>query len=239
MTDQCFAITVGLKTPIIITARSFLGLDGVLGAMLFARTGDMDRANRDIPLARTGEIWHGSAGFLDSVLAQSLLPSFKRGISIAEEMWAPAYQTGTGRNRNTPIKKRVDIQRDRYATQMDQYPSVAASTLKWFGRGDLAAVRDLLSDLRYVGKKSRQGWGQVQRIDFDETDTDLSIAWEGPDGIAHPMRPVPVDLWQSMGHSADGLLQQDAAVAPPYFCYPPARCVVPSSRTEPWAGLFA
>lgn len=238
-TNIPFSVSVGLKTPIILSQSTYLTLDSVLAALIFAATGDLHAAHQDIPLQRTGQVWHGSAALIDSALHRTDLPAFKRGISPLEEMWAPAYQTGTGRNSATPVRKRVDTVREKYKTEMDQYSAIVASTLTWAGCGDVQTVRSVLAELRFVGKKSRQGWGQVDRIEIEEADEDLSLAYQGA-GAALPLRPVPVDLWESLGHSIAGLLQIDAQVCPPYF--DPAsrcRCVVPASRTAPWATPFA
>lgn len=239
MRDTPFVVSVGLKTPVILTPRSYLTLDAVLAALLFAETADIEAAHRDIPLQRTGPVWHGSAALVDSVLRRSDLAAFKRGISAQEEMWAPAYQTGTGRNRAVPVRKRIDTQREKYKTELDQYTAIVASTITWTGCGQIDAVQRLLGDLRHVGKKGRQGWGQVERIEVEQTDDDLSLVCRHGDAVL-PMRPIPVALWESLGHSSANLLQIDTQIAPPYFDQSSrTRCVVPSSRTAPWARQFA
>jgi CRISPR type IV-associated protein Csf3 len=238
-TNQPFYVNVGLQTPVVLGQRAYLTLDSVLAALIYADTGDVEAAHRDIPLARTDAVWHGSAAFFDSIMHRSTQPAFKRSIEPREEMWAPAYQTGTGRNSNKPRPQRVDTQRGKYKSDMDHYTGIAASTLRWFGCGDIAAVRDLLDGLRFVGKKSRHGWGQVARIDIDEATEDLSLL-HAQGAEAQPMRPIPVVLWEQMGQSSQGLLQRTAPVAPPYFDEASStRCVVPSSRTVPWARRLA
>ena len=236
---QPFSVTVSLRTPVILTQRAWLNLDSVLASLLFDRSHDLPQALRDIPLARTGPVWHGSAALLHPVQSTSSHPAFKRGISPKEEMWAPAYQTGTGRNSNKPVIRRVDTQRGEYKTEMDQYLGLVSERVTWLGCGQIDAVRDLLADLRYVGKKSRQGWGQVDRIDVEESDDDQSLVWRDAQGSPQPMRQVPVTVWQQLGHAADGLLQVNATICPPYFDESSlTRCVVPSSRIAPWAKRF-
>jgi len=233
-----FAVVASLKTPVILSRNTFLTFDALLAALIYRQTDSLDAAHTQIPLARTAGVWHGSAAFLDSVVRQTIGPAFKAGLTPREEMWAPAYQSGTGRNRDRVLIKRVDTARGPYQTRLDQYVGIAASTVTWFAHGDMQRVRELLGDLRSVGAKAAQGWGQVERLDIEEIDDDLSIAYVTPQG-ATPMRPIPVQTWVDMGRQLDDCLVIDTVATPPYLeASRRERCVVPPARTPPWARQF-
>jgi CRISPR type IV-associated protein Csf3 len=238
MTHTSFVVIAALKTPVILSRDTYLTFDALLSGLIYRETENLDIAHTQIPLARTACIWHGSAAFLDSVVRKTIGPAFKAGLTPKEEMWAPAYQTGTGRNRDRVVVKRVDTARGPYQTRLDQYTGIAASTITWFAHGDLQRVRELLSYLRSVGAKARQGWGHVERIDIEELDDDLSMAYVTPQG-ATPMRPIPVQTWIEMGHKPDDCLVIDSVATPPYLeASRRERCVVPPARTAPWARQF-
>ena len=233
-----FAVIASLKTPVILSRDTFLTFDALLAALIYRQTDSLEAAHTQIPLARTEGVWHGSAAFLDSVARKTIGPAFKAGITPREEMWAPAYQTGTGRNRNRILVKRVDTARGPYQTRLDQYVGIAASTVTWFAHGDVQRVRELLLDLSSVGAKTRQGWGRIERLDIEELDDDLSMAYVTPQG-ATPMRPIPVQAWVEMGHQLDDCLVIDTVATPPYLeASRRERCVVPPARTAPWARQF-
>lgn len=234
MSHKPFSVIAHLQTGLVLTPDAYLTLDAVLASMIFTATeGNIERAHAEIPLERTRSIWHGSAAFLDSAFRQSYSPAFKNGIAPREEMWCEAWR---GKNPKRQPKGRIDTQRGPYKGGMDQYVATECGTVTWFGHGDLDAVRDLLADLRFVGKKARQGWGQIDRIDIDEVDEDLSLSFTDDNGMRHPMRPVPVAEWGD----TTGRLVRSVVSAPPYFDKALAQpCVVPASRIAPWASQFS
>lgn len=238
MNAQPFCVTAGLQTPVILTTDAYLTLDSLLGAAVFARTGEAEAAVQEIPLAQTDGIFHGSAGFLDSVLLKAPGAGFKLGIQPTEEMWLPAYQTGTSEDKATGRKfrnnkrlvRRVDTVRGEYSTTLDAYSAFAAAQITWFGCGEMKAVRDLLGEITSVGKKSRQGWGAIVGFHLEEIDVDLSLSRQRR-GMDRPMRPIPAATWQAWGRDiTPALLTRECAVRPPYFCGPKIRCVVPATR---------
>ena len=232
-----FCVTADLQTPVILTANGYLTLDSMLGAAIFKRTGDVNAAVRDVPLAQSGGIWHGSAAFLDRVTALSE-PGFKRGIQPREEMWAPAYQTGRSTDKKTGLRtpngkrlvNRVDTVRDEYKSDLDVYRAIDATRVTWFGCGDPGAVEDLLTEIAFVGKKYCHGYGKIVRFTVEPVETDRSFV-RLRRGKLSPMRPIPADLWQSMGLDlSPDLLTRFCAATLPYFSAPSVRCVVPASR---------
>lgn len=58
-------------------------------------------------------------------------------------------------------------------------PALLATELRWFARGDPAAVSALLQRVTHVGKKHRLGMGRVLRWDVQTIGHDWSIARDG------------------------------------------------------------
>lgn len=234
MQPQSFAVQADLATPIILSPETYLTLDSLLAAMIFEETGEADAALRDIPLQKTAGIWHGSAAFLTSVVNPFRAP-FKRGVEPLEEMWIPAYQTGTGENSDKVIVKRIDKVRKKYQTLTGEYEAQAASGVLWFGCGDIVRVESIISGLSHVGKKARQGYGQISGVSVEEMDEDwsLSIPFKGR---TYPMRPIPLPVWETHLHHPlhDELLLVRATSRPPYFCGQKDRCAVPHSHLQFW-----
>lgn len=225
--DQPFFLAAHLNAPVILQPTSFLTLDSLLGYALFAQNADARIA--DLPLARRHGVWAGSAAFVDSLSSPVPAP-FKRSIEM-RQLQREEFSFPAGRKR--PY---IDQARGPYRTTMDNYVAYDSPRLIWHGRGDPDACLALLRDMvPAVGKKSRQGFGQVDRWDahpVDEED-DFSMAAQHL-GLYHPTRPIPLAAWSAMGHSTSGVLVGSCAIDLPHWSSPPQTCAVPSSRLRFW-----
>lgn len=65
---------------------------------------------------------------------------------------------------------------------------IGAKSITYYVCGDETVIRRLLSKLRFLGKKSSLGWGEIERIELAQTYEDFSIQRSGK-----LMRNVPVD----------------------------------------------
>jgi CRISPR type IV-associated protein Csf3 len=242
-----FSVQVTLRTPVVLHPDSYLTLDSVLAAMIYQRTENIGRAHADIPLDRLPSgTWHGSAAFLESAIRQRPA-EFKNSIELREQARenfitpekklkgrvTPCIDLGRSRW-DTAARKSGRPNKTHYKATMDTYIAFDAEALYWYGRGDIEAVRDLLSDLHHIGKKRRQGYGQIASIDVIAEDIDASLHFEHR-GQVHSMRPIPVDAWtQDLDLPIRSMPIAMAAAVPPYFTAPLIPCVVPSSRERPW-----
>lgn len=242
-----FSVQVMLRSPIVLHPDSYLTLDSVLAAMIYQRTESLERGHADIPLDRLPSgTWHGSAAFLESAIRQQPA-EFKNSIELREqarENFVPPEKTVKGR-----VTPYIDLKRGRwnaaarksgrpnkthYMATMDTYIAFDTETLYWYGRGDIDAIRDLLSDLHHIGKKRHQGYGQIASIDVTPEDIDASLHFEHG-GQIHSMRPIPVEIWtRDLGLTLESMPIAMAAAIPPYFTAPRIPCVVPPSRERPW-----
>jgi CRISPR type IV-associated protein Csf3 len=243
MKQTPFSVTMTLKTPIILTAGSWLTLDALLGSQIYARTQCLERAHSEIPLARTvgqddsdlpTQVWHGSAAFLGQVNYLGTT-SFKRSVEMRTLFAAPFVVMGGGRNADKPAKnQQIDQVRGPHAAMVSHYQTFTTDDAQWFGCGDIDAVRDLLDDVKFIGKKHHQGYGEVASCAVAEIEQDWSIARRHRDKL-RVMRPVPVDLWVSTqkNHPSDPRVAL-AASEPPYFEATQRRCMVPHTRMAFW-----
>jgi hypothetical protein len=244
MDHQNFAVSAALDTPLILNPRAFLTLDALIGALIFERTQDAALAMRAVPLAETNGIRHGSAAFLkgDVRSAPRGTAVFRSGLApreASEPRFVWPSRKFKGRREYTAINPKAGA----YRNTLDAYEALEAEQIVWFGRGDIAAVRDFLSELTHIGRKARQGYGKLVpgSLRIEPYEADRSIAWPLEDRaarppVAVPMRPVDIDTWQAVGFGTEGLRLESAADRMPYFEARTQRlCVLPPTRRAWWA----
>ena len=238
MDHENFAVHAALDTPIILNPRAFLTLDALIGALIYERTQDPERAMRAVPLAETAGIRHGSAAFLkgDVRPAPRGTAVFRGGLQpreASEPRFAWPSRKFKGRREYTAINPAAGA----YRNTLDAYEALEAERILWFGRGDIAAVSESLADLTHVGRKARQGYGRLVpgSLTIESCEADRSIAWPLEDR-AVPMRPADIDTWQALGFGTEGLSIGPATDRMPYFDSSTQRlCVLPPTRRAWWA----
>lgn len=117
-------------------------------------------------------------------------------------------------------QRRVIVEAGRYRSYHMPVFGLLALYVDWYVVGNLDAVRDLLSDVWALGKKTVQGWGRAYRWDVDPWPEDWSV-WRGDRlmrAIPHEGGPVPLDL-RLTGYRPSYWLQENQAL-----------CVVPTGR---------
>ena len=218
---QNFVVYAELDAPVIAAGR--LNLDSILAALIYRETQDLDRAHAEIPLARTDGIWHGSSAFFD--LGLSGETGFSRRMSDSEKESAVWFRGG----RRMRFSLFVDSQRGKYQNLLDSYSHLSTPAVRWFGRGDIQQVRELVSSMIYVGKKGGSGFGKVSEagVEVVPIEHDYSMMFQGK-----PARPIPVEMWHAtFGSTANGDCRTNMeSVTPPYFETEKKLCVVPPTR---------
>lgn len=235
MNAQNFSVMINLATPIVVTPLSYLMLDALLAARIYALTGDVERAHSEIPLDKEAGLWCGSAMFLSDLNRPISVP-FKRGLNLRDALDPLYVAMGAGRNSSKPKNNQIiDTVRGPYANLIEEYQGYEANYVVWFGRGDINAVENLLKEVRFVGKKHHQGYGSVATrngLIIEEEDENNSIVGNFG-GKKFPMRPIPIKTWdESVPYTFDA----DVCFQPPYFNPRNAvRCVVPHTKAQFWA----
>lgn len=156
-------------------------LDGLLAAIRFEETGDIEVAHSDLPLAVTTGIWHASAAIFEPIDKgrAAFIAGFRPGHSMDPDL--------IKKNKHGQLHKKFDTS---LTNVMNSYPMITAPTITWYAEGDPDRVRQMLEPVHFVGKRRASGFGEVRRWDIELDELD---GIEGPFG--EPLRPVPVDLF--------------------------------------------
>lgn len=206
-------ITAELKTPIIM--RGFLTFDALMGALLFEKYEDVEKAHAEIPIRCEEGLFHASA---------AQVGDFERGsVSFIASLRAdhdinPDHllknTAGTGMHRRMKRTKR-----EAYGNVKNDYRTIASQTVFWDVEGDYAKIGELLENAMFIGKKRTAGYGEIANWQFDDGLNDGLLSSDKT-----PLRPIPVHLYQ--GDKTLPIV--DAAWKPAYWnpenraaCYAP------------------
>lgn len=231
-----FRTTLHLSSPAIFTRPHPPTLDALLYAVLYRRhRGDMNEARRRIPLRRSGDpehpVFHGSAPLIHVYPGTVLRTHASRALvggarpqdflQFPEVSWQNQFQTA--RNDTCTVMGAYPVLWVEPQIPSRSLAALPPLSLTYFGASDdLDQVQDLLSCAMGVGKKTRQGFGTIDRIeDIVALDQDASLVRN-----EQVMRPLPEPLAGELGLS-DELQVEEASFEPPYGFTPKTRCVLP------------
>lgn len=188
-----------------IQSDKYLPLDGILHASMMRRTfgaedvtvaGDMAQwggQHGSIPLQRksAGGVWFYACSFADW------------GDVWADDtgFWAKRFDQASADLIDFDGRRgKIDVSSGLYKGY--QMPVYTRSALRvyWYAVGDMERVRDLLSDVTHIGKKTSQGYGRINLWDVEAWPHDWSMWRDGK-----PTRAIPAQ---------DGALY---GVRPPYW----------------------
>lgn len=210
---QKLTFVATLRSPII--ARGYLTFDALLGALLFDRLGDPDKAHASIPLQQTDGLFHASAAIFEPAGTRTI--SFAASLRARHDLSPDLFKknrAGTRVYRTMGERRRRD-----FGNVLSTYRASETGTVTWHCVGDLEAIADLLQDADFIGKKRTAGFGQVSEWDYADTDLDGLVDTGGK-----PLRPIPFDMFDG----DRSLPVQDAAWKPAYWdpanrapCYAP------------------
>lgn len=202
-----------LKSPIIV--RGYLTFDALLGALLFDRLHDPDKAHEAIPLKCTDGLFHASAAMLEPCEIRSV--SFAASLRARHDLDADLFRKkpdGSRVYRTMGERRRRD-----YGNVLSSYRAVETPKVTWHCVGDQDAIIDLLAEAEFIGKKRSAGFGQVSAWDCEGSDLDGLTNHRG-----EPLRPIPAHMFAG----DRSLPVQDAAWKPAYWnpanrapCYAP------------------
>lgn len=216
-------VSASLETPVIKSVGT-LPLDSLLAAMIYRESEDIAIAHRDIPLDRTDGLWHGSAAFFCTHELRSKEAKYVRALSM-EDLESNQWKLDTKR----PLW--VDQARNdtahQWARLIGSYQLISASTVRWFGRGDIDRVSELMAKVTAIGKKSAHGFGIVRpdSLVVIEMPHNAALEWN-----KKPMRQIPKATWESWGNVAADLDVEYAPCEPPYLESEKVIAVMPGNR---------
>jgi hypothetical protein len=179
-------ITATLQTPIIF--QGYMTFDALLGALLFERLQDVDKAHAAIPIQCDNSLFHASAAQLEII--------DRGGLAIAANLRAqhdldPDHikksKDGERLHRSLGLKRRRQ-----FGAVLNKYKTTTASLISWDVVGDVEQIEDLLGGAFFIGKKRTAGFGEV--TSWSITEDNASDGLIGPNG--EPLRPIPVDRFE-------------------------------------------
>lgn len=210
---QKFQLTLHLASPV-VTGGGYMTLDGLLAAILFDQTEDLETAHRDIPLAQTQGLWHGSAAFYETTSTgrQAFVANLRASHDLDLDLVAKNQQ-------GQPHTKIGLARRREFGAVMNAYRVFSTPEINWFGEGDVDSVRALVATLDFIGKRRANGFGEVRGFSIQPADSDGVLGLFG-----EPLRPIPVELYKGDANA----LKADAAWRPAYW-HPENRaiCFIP------------
>lgn len=86
--------------------------------------------------------------------------------------------------------KKIDTTRGRFKNYMIRLPYIPISRVTFYGNGDIAEIRALVSYLPGLGKKIAAGFGFFHSFEIEEVEQDNSLVNENNEA----MRPIPTDF---------------------------------------------
>ena len=217
-TVQTIQFTALLKTPIIM--RGHLTFDALLAALLFDRDGGRwQDAHQRIPLRQTDGLYHASAAILEGGVRAGKV-GFSASLRARHDLDPGLIKKGKDGVR---LHRKLDEKRRRaFGNVFNTYSAITARAVSWYCEGDVEAIKDLLHDARFIGKRRASGFGEIVE---GQRRIETGVALDGlVDENGKPMRPIPVEMF-----TGDRSLPiVDAAWRPPYWhpanrapCYAP------------------
>lgn len=178
-------ITAELKTPIII--QGYMTFDALMGALLFERFEDVEKAHNDIPIKVENGLFHASAAQIESIdRGRIALTANLRASHDLNPDFIKKNRAGNKLHTKLGLTRRRD-----YGAVLNNYNTITATKVSWDVIGDYNAIIDLLRSAFFIGKKRTAGYGEVLNWNFDEECmTDGLINSEG-----QPLRPIPVEMF--------------------------------------------
>ncbi len=232
MNERPFRLEVHLAAPAILNGPTTL--DSLLAGALFRMDGDLEKAHREIPLANTAGVWHGSAAFTEGFFAL-------RGVTITGGWRMHQYghdfiADGVKFGRGGKVKK-LSAGSGPMRNVMNDYFVTGCRRLIWFGCGDPSAVMDLMGMLPGVGKRAGSGYGEIAHMSVSELPVDRSLVTVG----GYPARPIPRAVWQTLAGAKPNVSFAAGRFTPPYWTGEEVECAQPEplerriARPEPGA----
>ena len=215
-----FKVSFLLGTPLIAQEGGYMTLDGLLAALVFEASGDLERAHNDLPLKRTEGVWHASAALLDRWHSGRM--GFVANLRAMHDMDLDLIARKPDGQPHTKLG--LTRRRD-FGAVMNSYHAHSASTISWYAQGNADAVERLLRGVGFIGKRRASGFGQVTGLRVEPDDLNGVVGHFG-----EPLRPVPVSVFRDTFGGDATSLRADAAWRPAYW-NPDNRaiCHVPAS----------
>lgn len=209
-----FEVEVRLAAPVALN-HPWLHLDGILTHLAKARAIGREQYNQPTKLVRS--LPSEDLGPYAHMLSRSWITRASVSFFGPVERLASIQFFKRFEADGFPRRNKIAMGFGHYRSWMMRLVYAPAEWCRFWGRGDMHLVQDLLQDLTHLGGKSRMGWGAVSAVTVRETEQDRSLVWEG-----RAMRPIPTRFCRSWSDAVP------LAWRPPYWapehvemCVPP------------------
>jgi hypothetical protein len=210
-----FLIEAMLDSPVIISPEAYLTLDSLLSASCQLH-GENYTA---LPLARTDDMYHASAGILvgNPISSEATFIARMTVRDYSDKRIIPNKRTGLV----------VSLVAFPDKARLDRHQAFHVPKMIWLGCGDPDETLRILSRLPGIGKRCNSGFGQVSSFSVLPIQEDFSIKL--PDSTL--ARPVPVSVCRQLKIDTSHTLLDRATYKPDYFDFSHADiCALPSTR---------
>lgn len=200
-----------------VVKRDMIHFDALFGAVLTDGLPMADAEfSRLMPIEKQDGVYRCSAAFWPGVAGQAGDVAFQMSMQKTSDIEWIALQPDFG-----------DVSLEKYRNKLNAYQAV------WIDEIDfLAEVPDerldeftkILGKICNIGKKSRQGWGEVRRIAMMDHEGDPWLL-PGPESIVS--RALPMSMVKGSYLSNAAYRPDYQSYAPPYHSSPRTVCAVP------------
>lgn len=217
-------VVMDVIPPIYITSP-WLHLDSILSYLCLRDaledlfycmpTGEtIDVSLLDLPLKRTGDVYHSSVGIYSDNSRLYRDTIYKRFTDKETYKLSKRQQKG-----------RIKTNQGHFKDFMINLPILITDKITFYCNGDKNELERLLSHLTNIGKKTSIGSGRIRNINITETSEDYSFYKEN-----RIMRPIPATMDIPV---FEGMIFQQQPYKPPYWdknnvCM----CIVPENQIK-------
>ena len=220
-----FRVVFSITAPVILNPS--ISLDGLLAAQTFERTGDHETAHLDLPLAQVEDLWQASEILLEGPALEQARPY------VLRPAWED-FEFGNFKDGRGQTMRRI-VARGAFKPALDAYQAFAVRRGYAFGVGDVDAVRDLLANLKTIGKKGRAaGHGKVAGVEVEAVQ-DAPDLLGLTDFVGDPARAIPLDSWRKVSNREPNNIEPARPhlprwATPTVLCAKPASYIIPPHR---------
>lgn len=211
-----FRLKIELKSPIIPGDRP-TNLDALLAAAIDRRFNDWDRTEEELKrlLKMTGSVYHASAMKFGVTIKESLINkklTLIKSMKDEKDLGPPHYWPD---GKETGQYKSVLIEGGFSKISLHHFKALKSPFVIFYGYGDPERISQYL-EFCLIGlgmHGNRHGAGNIGNIHYEVIDSDFSLL----DKNKKPNRPLPLDLFQSLGGCPSVEAVEGVRVAFPYY----------------------
>jgi len=174
-------ITLSVNGQVVLSSRP---ADGILAKLYFEKLKAEGKFNGDYA-QRLPFLHFNKEGFYH---ASNLLyeKCFLENQTIFKSFDPEDYANHSSRAKIN--KKIFETQRGTFKFSIGKFEKSFVENIVFYAKGDFKTIKELLKDLKTIGKKNAYGWGKISKIVIEEIEEDMSVIYN-----KKLMRHIPFD----------------------------------------------